>query len=67
MEVTDDVKSKIADFTNVKQSCVFSAHKVDDILFVPELLEKQGAGIQLMERLNLTPKAERSTQWDDLM
>ena len=66
IEVSDDHKGKIAEFTNVKESCVFSAHNVEDILFVPNLLEKQGAGFQLMQKFNLEPKTERSTKWDEL-
>jgi CTP synthase len=42
VEVTNEIKSKIASFTNVKRECVFSAHNVADIHDVPELLEKQG-------------------------
>lgn len=46
---------------------MFSAHNVDDILFVPELLEQQGIQDRLIERLQLTPKKERSDRWDTLL
>lgn len=67
IEVTDEIKSKIADFTNVKKNSVFSAHNVEDILFVPELLEKQGIASRLMEKFSLVEKQQRSDMWDGLL
>lgn len=34
---------------------------------MPELLEKQGAGHQIMTKFDLDPKTERDTVWDDLL
>ncbi len=67
VEVPYEMKSKIASFTNVKQESVFSAHNVEDILFVPELLEKQGLAESVMKKLNLVGKQDRSDRWDSLL
>ena len=67
VEVTDEIKSKIASFTNVKKEFVFSAEDVENTLFVPSLLESQGMGEKLITKLALTPKNERSQKWDKLL
>ena len=51
----------------MKSNCVFSAHNVDDILFVPELFEQQGLFESIMEKLKLFPKQDRSSRWDTLI
>lgn len=65
--MTDEIKSKIASFTNVKRECVFSAHDLENILLVPSLLESQGMAERVMQRLGLFQKTERSLQWDSLI
>jgi CTP synthase len=67
IQITEEIKTKIASFTNVKRNCVFSAHNVEDILFVPELLESQGLSERIMERFKLVPQIEKSKKWESLL
>jgi len=67
VEVPHELKQKIASFTNVKEDCVYSAHNVDDILFVPELLESQGIADALLRRIRLVSQTKRSDKWDQLI
>jgi CTP synthase len=51
----------------VKKNCVYSAHNVEDIMFVPELLEKQGIVDNLLDKLQINYHATRSSKWDSLL
>ena len=66
-----DVKEKIALFCDVPTDAVFSNPDVEDIYYVPLMVEDEGLDEYVMERLGLTdealPKAERSTEWRELV
>lgn len=70
-ELEPDVKEKIALFCDVPTEAVFSNPDVADVYHVPLVVEDEGLDEYVMERLNLAdealPKAERSTQWRDLV
>ncbi|QWC18784.1 CTP synthase [Halorubrum sp. 2020YC2] len=64
-------KEKIALFCDVPTDAVFSNPDVEDIYHVPLMVEDEGLDEHVMERLGLVdealPKAERSTEWRDLV
>ncbi len=66
-----DVKEKIALFCDVSTDAVFSNPDVEDIYHVPLMVEDEGLDEYVMERLGIAdealPKAERSTEWRDLV
>jgi CTP synthase len=66
-----DVKEKIALFCDVPTDAVFSNPDVEDIYHVPLTVEEEGLDEYVMEQFGLTeralPKAERSTEWRDLV
>jgi len=66
-----ETKEKIALFCDVPTDAVFSNPDVEDIYHVPLMVEDEGLDEYVMERLGLAeealPKAERSTEWRDLV
>src|SRR6056297_832473 len=66
-----ETKKKIALFCDVPTDAVFSNPDVEDIYHVPLVVEEEGLDEYVMEQLALTeqalPKAERSTEWRDLV
>ncbi|WP_096394387.1 CTP synthase [Halorubrum trapanicum] len=66
-----ETKEKIALFCDVPTDAVFSNPDVEDIYHVPLMVEDEGLDEYVMERLGLVdealPKAERSTEWRDLV
>ncbi|TKX56917.1 CTP synthase [Halorubrum sp. SS7] len=66
-----ETKEKIALFCDVSTDAVFSNPDVEDIYHVPLMVEDEGLDEYVMERLGLAdealPKAERSTEWRDLV
>ncbi|WP_066413146.1 CTP synthase [Halorubrum aethiopicum] len=66
-----ETKEKIALFCDVPTDAVFSNPDVEDIYHVPLVVEDEGLDEYVMERLGIAdealPKAERSTEWRDLV
>ncbi|WP_280586473.1 CTP synthase [Halorubrum sp. Boch-26] len=66
-----ETKEKIALFCDVPTDAVFSNPDVEDIYHVPLMVEDEGLDEHVMNRLGLAdealPKAERSTEWRDLV
>ena len=66
-----ETKEKIALFCDVPTDAIFSNPDVEDIYHVPLMVEDEGLDEYVMERLGLVdealPKAERSTEWRDLV
>ncbi|TKX43515.1 CTP synthase [Halorubrum sp. ARQ200] len=66
-----ETKEKIALFCDVPTDAVFSNPDVEDIYHVPLMVEDEGLDEYVMEQLGLAdeafPKAERSTEWRDLV
>ncbi|CQH59582.1 CTP synthase [Halobacterium hubeiense] len=66
-----DVKEKIALFCDVPTDAVFSNPDVEDVYHVPLVVEEEGLDEYVMEQFDIAddalPKAERSTEWRDLV
>ena len=61
--VPDEVRSKIALFTNVEARDVFNSYDTDYIYAVPEILEQQGIGRFLERRLGLEKVTPELRAW----
>jgi len=66
-DVSDSIKDKIAFFCDVEPSAVVALPTVDTIYEVPLILEEQGLGVLLSERLDLPFKQDRLTEWGRLV
>lgn len=64
MKLDDDQRRKIALFTNVEASAVFSAYDANCIYEIPKILHEQGFDDQVCRRLGLTPKPADLSEWD---
>jgi CTP synthase len=62
-----ELKSKIALFCNVAESCVISAPDVDTIYEVPLSLAREGLDDQILRLLRLEAPAPRLERWVDLV
>lgn len=65
--VEEDIREKIAMFTNVKKENVFSAHNVPDIFHVPKVLNDQQIGLRVLETLNLELQEPKLVKWNFLL
>jgi CTP synthase len=65
--LTEEARRKISLFCNVPEGAVFSAQDVETIYEVPLLLEQQGVGDRLLERLGLRARARDLTEWAKLV
>jgi CTP synthase len=63
--VPEEVRRKIALFTNVGPEAVFSSHDADFVYAVPEILEQQGVGRFTEERLGLEQVTPELRVWQD--
>lgn len=66
-EVSESIKEKIAFFCDVEPSAVVAMPTVDTIYEVPLILEDQGLGELLSERLDLPFKQDRLKEWKILV
>lgn len=64
-EVPEEVRKKVALFTNVRPTHVFSNHNVEHIYEVPLLLEGQGLGKVVEKALGLEPVFPNLSFWQD--
>lgn len=64
-EVPEEVRKKVALFTNVRPTHVFSSHNVEHIYEVPLLLEGQGLGKVVERALGLEPVFPNLSFWQD--
>ncbi|MCS6801946.1 MAG: CTP synthase [Chloroflexota bacterium] len=65
--VSNDLKEKIALFTDVDVEAVITLPTVSSIYEVPLILEDQGLGDRLVERLNLPAHEPDLAEWRDLV
>ena len=56
-------RKKVALFTNVEESAVFSATDVDTIYAIPALFHEQGLDVYAVSRLKLPVKSADLTEW----
>lgn len=66
-DVSESIKEKIAFFCDVEPSAVVALPTVDTIYEVPLILEEQGLGVLLSERLDLPLKQNRLKEWELLV
>jgi CTP synthase len=65
--ITEDIRDKVAFFTDVEVRAVIPVSTVESIYEVPLLLEEAGLGDYLVERLGLACGAPDLTDWYDLV
>jgi CTP synthase len=63
--VPDEVRKKIALFTNVEASDVFNSYDADNVYAVPEILEQQGIGRFIEKRLALERVIPELRVWQE--
>ena len=61
--VPEEVRSKIALFTNVEARDVFNSHDADHVYAVPEILEQQGIGRFIEHKLGLEKVTPELRAW----
>lgn len=66
MEIPEEIREKIALFTNVKKECVISAQDVEYIYEVPLLFKKQNLPKLITERLGLEYR-DVPTRWEKVV
>ena len=62
-EISKDERKKIALFTNVEIDGVFSLPDVDNIYSIPLLMQKQGVGDLVLEKLKIKAKPANLASW----
>jgi len=65
--LTPEARRKISLFCNVPESAVFSAVDAETIYEVPLLLEREGVGERLLERLGLRARGGDLSEWARLV
>jgi len=63
--IPEEIKRKIALFTNVKYEEVVSAVDVDTIYKIPLVFKEEGMGSLLLDKLDLKMRKDDSSQWKD--
>ncbi|MEN8221627.1 MAG: CTP synthase [Acidobacteriota bacterium] len=61
--IPDEIKKKIALFTNVKYEDVVSANDVDTIYKIPLVFKQEGMGDLLLNKLKLKMRKDDSSSW----
>jgi CTP synthase len=65
--IADNLRSKISLFCDVPKEAVIPMQTVDSIYFVPLIIEEEGLGKLLVDRLSLTKAAPNLTRWTELV
>ena len=65
--LSSDMKDKIALFCNVPKNCVIQNIDAEVLYEVPLMLEKEGLGRIVCERLDLTCKDPDLAEWDEMV
>ena len=63
----EDARNKIALFGNVPPAHVFSSPTLPEIYLLPRVLEDQGLGKAIMERLGIKPRDNRWREWNSIV
>ena len=66
-ELTDIARKKIALFSNVRDDEVFISLDVDNIYKVPKLLNEQGLGNTIIDKLSIDCEKVDFCEWDDFI
>jgi CTP synthase len=65
--IADGIRSKISLFCDVQSEAVIPMQTVSSIYFVPLILEEEGLGKLLVDKLNLNKTAPELSQWKELV
>jgi len=65
--ITESIRSKISLFCDVQREAVIPLPTVSSIYFVPLMLEEEGLGKLVVEKLNLKAESAELTQWKELV
>jgi CTP synthase len=65
--IADNLRAKISLFCDVPKEAVIPMQTVESIYFVPLILEDEGLGKLLVDRLSLVKEAPNLTKWSDLV
>lgn len=62
--IEDDVRAKIASFTDVDVDCVFTCEDAPSIYDVPRMMAEQDFDLRVCERLGLDPRERDMADWE---
>jgi len=65
--ITENIRAKISLFCDVQREAVIPLPTVSSIYFVPLMLEEEGLGKLVVEKLNLQAQPAELTQWKELV
>lgn len=60
----EDIRKKLAQFTNLKFEDIVSAKDVDNIYEIPVIFKKQGLGTAILKKLRLEKKQDNNENWE---
>ncbi len=62
--IQDDIKRKLALFTNLRFEDIFSARDVNNIYEIPLIFKKEGLGISILRKMRLERRKDDSEKWE---
>lgn len=65
--IDDDVRAKIASFTDVDVDCVFTCEDAPSIYDVPRMMAEQDFDLRVCERLGLDPRERDMADWEEFL
>ena len=65
--IDDDVRAKIASFTDVDVDCVFTCEDAPSIYDVPRMMAEQDFDLRVCERLGLDPRERDMADWEGFL
>jgi CTP synthase len=65
--ITENIRAKISLFSDVQREAVIPLPTVSSIYFVPLLLEEEGLGKLVVEKLNLKAQPAELSEWKELV
>lgn len=65
--IDDDVRAKIASFTDVDVDCVFTCEDAPSIYDVPRTMAEQDFDLRVCERLGLDPRERDMADWEGFL
>ena len=65
--IEDDVRAKIASFTDVDVDCVFTCEDAPSIYDVPRMMAEQDFDLRVCERLGLDPRERDMADWEEFL
>lgn len=60
----EDIKKKLALFTNLRYEDIFSARDVDNIYEIPVIYKKEGMGNSILKKFKLEKKSDNNEAWE---